>query len=389
MSTQSTDPGEGDEPSVETLVTALQRAATAHEEARDRVEAAGENRLQQLREHYEEMAGLLDRYEAQVTSDGETDVDMEAFIEFQEEIARFVETLPEDIDHREAFETVDETMHQKWLKSADFETARAALEPIGDLVERLEERERTLERYREARHDVAVRERELAARIAELEDLVALGDADLDAPVETLREPIEAYNQAIAEAFDRRKHEDSARELLAFAETTAAYPLVDYRLPPEDLVAYVTDSEAGTEPVPTLLEYADYSVSKLEHYVPDARRLKRNVATHQTYLRRLDSGPLTVSWPPPAAEELRWRCRELIALVGRIAPEAVVTKLRTVRGLARTSDYERLRESIRAREQLTDAERDRLARGDVEAELAALGDERDQLTAALEAHPER
>jgi len=314
---------------------------------------------------------------------------MEAFIEFQEEIARFVETLPEDIDHREAFETVDETMHQKWLKSSDFETARQALEPIGELVERVEERERTLERYREARHDVAVRERELADRVDELADLVALGDADLDAPVENLREPIEAYNQAIVEAFDRRKHEDSARELLAFAETTAAYPLVEYRPPPEDLVAYVRDSEAGAEPIPTLLEYADYSVSKLEHYVPDARRLKRNVATHQTYLRRLDSGPLEISWPPPAAETLRWRCRELIAVVGRIAPEDVVAKLRAVRELPSRTDYERLRESVRAREQLTDEERDRLESGAVEAELAATREGREKLVAALEEHPER
>ena len=388
MSMQSTAP-EGDEPSVDALVTALQRAATAHEQARKRVEEAGAARLDRLREHYEEMSALLDRYEERATSDGETDVDMEAFIEFQEEIARFVETLPEDIDHREAFETVDETMHQKWLKSADFETARAALEPIGELVERVEERERTLERYREARHDVAVRERELADRVDELADLVALGDADLDAPVENLREPIEAYNQAIVEAFDRRKHEDSARELLAFAETTAAYPLVEYRPPPEDLVAYVRDSEAGAEPIPTLLEYADYSVSKLEHYVPDARRLKRNVATHQTYLRRLDSGPLEISWPPPAAETLRWRCRELIAVVGRIAPEDVVAKLRAVRELPRTTDYERLRESVRAREQLSDEERDRLARGAVDAELTALREAREKLVAALEEHPER
>jgi len=388
MSAQSTEPGQGDEPSAEALVTALERAATAHEEATERVEEAGQARLEELREHYEEMTGLLERYEARATSDGETDVDMEAFIEFQEEIARFVENLPDDIDHREAFETVDETMHQRWLKSADFETARAALEPVGDLVERVEERERARERYREARHDVAVRRRELADRIDDLADLVALGDADLDAPVENVREPIEAYNRAIAEAFDRRKHEDSARELLDFVETTTAYPLVEYRPPPADLVAYVTDSEAGEEPVPTLLEYADYSVSKLEHYVPDARRLKRNVATHQTYLRRLDAGPLEVSWPPPAAEELRWRCRELIAVVGRIAPDDVVAELRTVRELPSRTDYERLRESVRAREQLTDEERVRLERGDVEAELSALRDERDRLEAALSAYPE-
>ena len=75
MSTQSTESEEGDEPSVEALVTTLERAASAHEQACERVEEAGEARLEALREHYEEMTGLLDRYEARATSDGETDDD--------------------------------------------------------------------------------------------------------------------------------------------------------------------------------------------------------------------------------------------------------------------------------------------------------------------------
>ncbi|QGN08263.1 hypothetical protein Hrd1104_11255 [Halorhabdus sp. CBA1104] len=371
------------------MVAELERTATAYEQACKRVEEAGEDRLVQLREYYDEIAGLLDRYEEQATSDGETDVDMEAFIEFQEKVGRFIERLPEDIDHYDAFEAVDEQMHQRWVKQSDFEAARDALQPIATLVERLDERERARDQYREARHDVAARERELARQIDDLESLLALGDADLNAPVEQLREPIEQYNRSVSEAFETFKRDRSTRDVLAFVEATKTDPLVEYRQPPTDLATYVTDSEAGTESIPTLLEYAEYSISKLQHYVPDARELKRNVATHQTYLRRLDAEPLTVSWPPPDPETLWWRCRELIPVVGKFAPDGTVTKLRTIRELPETVDYERLRESVRAREQLDDDERERLESGAVEDELATVRPARETLGEALDAHPER
>lgn len=371
------------------LVTRLERAAAAHEEARDRVAEAGEDRLERLAEHYREITGLMDRYEARSTSDGEGDVDMEAFIEYQEKLAHFVEHLPEDLPHRSAFEEVDEIMHQKWLKESDFQAAREALSEVERLVEHLDERERTRERYAEARRDVEVRLREVEDRIEERERLVELGEADLDAPVERLRDPIERYNDAVTDCFEAFKREASAREVLGFVASTDAFPLVEYRQPPADLRAYVVDSEAGTEPIPTLIEYAEYSRSKLDHYVPDAAALKRNVATHQTYLRRLDGGPLTVSWPPPAANELRWRCKELIPAVDRIDDGEVLNALRTVRGLVERADYDRLRDSAIAASRLREDERERLRNGDVQAELDRLRDEQERLETALETHEPR
>jgi hypothetical protein len=364
------------------LVAQLEAAAEAHEAAVARVEDAGEQRLQRLAEYHGELTGLMDRYEEQATSDGEGDVDMEAFIEYQEELAHFVETIPEELDHRDAFEAVDEIMHKKWLKESDFEEARETLRPVTDLVERLDERERTREDLADARYAVETRLTELDERIADLERLVELGEADIDAPVERLREPIEAYNDAVTEAFAAFKREASAREVLAFVAATDAFPLVEYRQPPADLREYVRDDPAGTETVSTLLEYADYSKSKLDHYVDSATDLKRNVATHQTYLRRLDGGPLAVEWPPPAAEALRFRCKELVPVVDRLDPE-VLPSLRDVRALTRREDYDRLRDSAVAQEQLTDAERERLREGSVQSELEGLRAERDRLRDAL------
>jgi len=64
----------------------------------------------------------------------------------------------------------------------------------------------------------------------------------------------------------------SARDVFSFLDRADGTPFVDADVPPTDLREYVTDYDAGEEPLPTLLEYADYSNSKLEHYVDDPAR---------------------------------------------------------------------------------------------------------------------
>lgn len=373
------------ETDLQERIDQFQRRRRAYEEACDRVEESGEERLQRLAEYYAELTGLFDRYESRIVSDGEGEVDMDAFIEYQDELARFFEHLPEDLPHREDFEAVDEMMHERYLKHADFRDAREALSPVTELVERLEERDRTRDRLEAARNALERERQSIDERIGECKRLVELGDADLDAPVGRLREPIEAYNDAVSTAFESFTQSASARGVLEFVESTAAFPLVKYRQPPADLLEYVQTAEAGTESIPQLLEYAEYSVSKLEHYVAEARALKRNVATHRTYLQRLDAEPLTIGWPPPTAETLRFQCRERLSVAARFdPPEPVEKRLRDVRALGRREDYERLRESAVARTQLDEEERRRLKRGEIQAELEQLREQRERLLAVLD-----
>lgn len=383
MSESATVDGGSD---IDALVARLRAATDEYETACERVDDAGEERIQRLAEYYNEIAGLMDRYEARATSDGDSDVDMEAFIEYQEKLAHFVEVLPEDLDYYEAFEAVDEIMHQKWLKETDFEEARESLQPVAELVALLDEREQARQSLREVRDEIKSRIRDLDERIADLQRLAELGEADLDAPVERLRDPIERYNDAIDDSFAAFTREASAREVFDFVESTEPFPLVGYRQPPSDLRSYVDNYEAGTETIPQLLEYAEYSKSKLDHYVESADALKRNVATHRTYLRRLDSEPLTVDWPPVEASTLRWRCKELVPAVDKLDPETALPALRTVRALTRREDYERLRDSAVAQNQLSEDERERLQRGEVTAELERLREDRDRLQTAMEAY---
>jgi len=356
---------------------AAQRRAT-----REQVAAVGEDELRRCRELYRELHDLLDRYEDTATGSG----NFQAYTEFEGRVASLTDGLDDDLPERETFEAVDDYLQQRRLSESDFETARRKLDPVGDLVGRVDEWEQAREDYADARREARKRLDELDGRIAELERLQRLGEADLDAPVEHLRDPIERYDERVRTAFEEFRSNASTREVLAAVARADSFPLVGFQSPPSELVDYVERYDAGTETIPKLLEYAGYSASKLDHYVDDTAALKRAVASRRTYLRTLDADPLTVGWPPPPADHLPWLVREYRSVLSGFAGADVVTALRDVRGLARREDYDRLRESALARAELAERERERLASGEVAAELKAAREERADIEDALEEH---
>ncbi|WP_209452194.1 DUF7118 family protein [Halosimplex halophilum] len=388
MSDAAQSPADDPRAAADDLVADLREARDALQRARERVDEVGESELRTVADTYDDLTRLFDRYEEEVTGDG----DFKTFIEFQSQIAAVVEEMPDDIRHQEVFEEVDDLLQQRRLTESDWAKVRSALEPVREDVRRIDDRDEARERYEDARFAVERRLDDFADRIEDLEDLQRLGDADLDAPTERLRDPIETYNDRVRDAFADFRSSASARDLLAFVAKTDAFPLVPFESPPADLREYVESHAAGEEPVGQLLEYAEYSKSKLDHYVDDPAALKRNVSTRRTYLRRLDAEPLTVDWPPVEAETLRFRARELTSVVARFADrveegEAVLVALREVRELPRETDYERLRNSAQARAQLGPEERERLASGDVADELEACRDATERLEDALEEYP--
>lgn len=365
-------------------MAALATAETELERARERIAEFGRDELEALQEVYEEFTTLLARYEEPATGDG----DFQTFIEFQGEVETFVERLPSDLLLRETFVECDEHLQQRRLTEDDFEHVRAQLEPVADLVGRLDEERAALSDYRSAYAGLQRRRRELRERIDDLERLQRLADADLDAPTERLREPIETYNEAVTAAFETFRREAPAREVMALVERAEEYPLVAFRPPPSDLHSFVDRNDVGDEPISTLLEYANYSRSKLAHYVNDPVGLREHVASQQTYLERLDADPLTVDWPPPTAEGLRYRTREYRAIVTRFAPD-VVESLRLVRRLPHDTEYERLRRSAVARAELSATERERLRSGATATELEEARAALAQVRESLAEYPDR
>ncbi|MHC3436759.1 DUF7118 family protein [Natrialbaceae archaeon A-gly3] len=363
-------------------VDRLEDARRRLAEIEARIDDHGEETVTQAAEAYREASKLLEDYVDRATGTGREE--FKSYIELEGQFATLVENLPDDLRHREAFEDALEAIDKRRLSERDFERAEEYLEPAATFSELFDEREDAREELEEAKKAAHVRLREIESETADCERLLELGDADLEAPVERLREPIEAYNGAITEAFEEFYHDAAAREIFAVLERSEWYPLVDFESPPDDLEAYVAENPAGEYTIPELLEYAGYSNSKLSHYVSDAGELKRNVATQQTYLEGIDAEPLTIAWPPADRETLRYRVREIRPFAERIGGEEVVAALRAVRALTDDPDYDRLQRAAVAIVELEEGERKRLAAGEVETELERLHRERESIEGTLE-----
>lgn len=372
----------------ESVLDDLVAADREYREAAEAVRAVGEDDLDRLADALDTFTDLLDRYEVPASGSGRET--FEAYVEFESALVDFTTGLPDDLPAVDAFGRAEDILDKRRLTQADFDRARDALDPAESTVAPLEDRDAALARYRRARSAVAARIRELDDRIDRLEEVLAYGGADLDAPTESLRDPIDAYNRGVRTAFDRFVSETDARGVLQFVRTTQSYPLVAFESPPDPLREYLGRTETGGEPIPRLLEYAEYTRSKLSHYVGDPSRFRARVVAHRAYLEGLSAEPLTIPFPPPPADTLRWRLRELVPVVGRFAPEGVLRSLHAVRDLARNrEEFARLRTAARAHADLDADELDRLASGSIERDRDSLVATRDRLRAALEDYPER
>lgn len=368
-----------------TVIDELRRADDRVQSLQSELETADvpAGKIEPLVDLYRSVETVLDRWEERATDWD----DFQGYVEFRDDLAETLEAAPDEVPKREAFAEADE--HVKTgdvstsLDTADFDAARAALAPARSIAETHE----ALQSARQERDQVYRRARrraeELRERIDSLERLVELGEADLDAPIERLRRPIAAYNESVRDAFATFRREASAREFLSFLERAARTPFVEYESPPPELLEYVRTRPAGERTVDELLEFAEYSASKLSHYVDDAELLKRRVATNRTYLERLSADPLCIDRPPEAADLLWFRTRELVSLVDRFVDESTIETLRELRSLTRDPEYERLLRAAASDAELTDEERRRLESGAIAAELSATREKLDRLEETL------
>ncbi|PAU82655.1 hypothetical protein CK500_13745 [Halorubrum salipaludis] len=316
-----------------------------------RIADLGRDRIEAAADAYRRAHRVLDRYEEDAVGTG----DFGSYVQFRGEFGDAVDA-DDDALAADAFADAEEAVDKRRLSESDFAAAREALEPAGEYVDLLADRDEALDDYRAARKAAREAKKALDARLDELREVADMADADLDADVARLRKPIASYNDAVREAFDSFYKSASARDVFSFLDRADGTPFVDADVPPTDLREYVEEYDAGEEPLPTLLEYADYSNSKLEHYVDDPGALRTAVAVHRTYVERLDAEPLTLDWPPAEGDELAYEIDELIPLVSRVADDETVASLRSIRDLARDEAYERLRRAAAVRDALDDAE---------------------------------
>ena len=376
------------------VVAALAAAYRRLQDAQTEIESVGEANVEAAADAYRNATRLLDTYEDSATGTG----DFKAYLQFQNQFIALAEGLPEAALAADAVQRASDRMDKRRLNESDFDYAREQIEAAGEAVDLLERREDAHDAYRQARHDAKARREELAAEADRLRRVRKLGGVDLKTPLDPLREPVEAYNAAVREAFEAFRRTESARALLDVLEAAADRPLVDATRPPRDLADYIHTAPAGEEPLSTLQEYADYSPSKLDHYVDDPGALRTHVSVHQTYLDRLSPEPFLIAWPPAESGVLRARLRELAPLVRRLdaaldgedspgdGSDAIEYHRRRLARLTRTDDYDRLRQVAVAEDELSDAEFEMLAAGEVGEELAAVEDGIEAIDAALDTY---
>lgn len=364
----------------------LAELEAAHERylrAETEVEEVGRDHLETIADALTQLDRLLDQYEDRATGTG----DFGGYVAFRQQVEGLVEELPEDVPHRDRFETIASTVDKRRLSERDFAAIRETATELRDVAERLEEESTARGMYRDARHNARNRLDTIEERLEAIDQQLALADVDLEAPVEDIRTPITSYNEAVRSAFEAFLMSTPAESVLSLFALTTRYPLVPMEAPPDRLREYL---EALEEPltVPELLEYASYSRSKLEHYVADPAGLETAVATDRTYLERLSAEPFTIDWPPPPAADLRWRIQELIPVVDRFADEETLISLRAVRDTLRDpARFDRLRAVARARTLLDDEQRERIQSGALDDERERLARQRDELNDALRELP--
>ncbi|MFO7834559.1 MAG: hypothetical protein R6V31_11055 [Halohasta sp.] len=376
---------------VDELGTAYRRVQDVETEIDD----SGEANVEAAADAYRNAIRLLDNYEDSATGTG----DFKAYLQFQNQFIAVAEGLPEEAPAAEAVQRASDRMDKRRLNESDFEFAREQIDAAAEAVDLLERREEAHSEYRQARHDAKLRRDELEGEADRLRRVRDLGGVDLDTSLDPLREPVEAYNAAVRAAFDEFRRTESARALFELLATAAERPLVGADRPPRDLIDYIRSAPAGEEPLSTLREYADYSPSKLDHYVEDPGALRTHVAVHQTYLNRLGPEPLLVDWPPAEAGVLDARLQELAPLVRRFDTaldrtesdsdtdgESIEYHRRRLARLTRTDDYDRLRQVAVADAELDAEEFDMLAAGRVDDELAAVEDGIEAIDTALETY---
>jgi len=138
------------------------------------------------------------------------------------------------------------------LSETDFAAARDALEPAGNYVDLLADRDEALDDYRAARK--AARERPEGARRPARRP--ARGRRDGRRGPRRRRGPAPRADRVVQRRGPRGVRllykSASARDVFSFLDRADGPPFVDADVPPTDLREYVTDYD-GEEPLPTLL----------------------------------------------------------------------------------------------------------------------------------------
>lgn len=348
------------------------------EDAHAEITSVGVETARSTREYYDRFAALVDRYREEATGTGE----FESYVAFQEKMVDLLDRIdPETVYRAEDFEHAIDRFERRIIREKDFRRAERDLSAVRELVETIETAEELQAELEDERGRLESRRRELRSRLRTLEREIQDADRIEDVDPSELVSTIEAYNACVEDEFTEFLHSAPAIEVAGLGQKAADLPLVDVAPPDPAAVELLQSMDLGRETVPTLLEYAGYSDSKLAHYVDDPVEFRRTLP--RAWFETLSADDFSVSMDESGAV-MRYKLPELIRIVGEFADEECVGRLRKLHTLAETGEYDPMRRAHRVANDLgtTDVETLRERKSATESDLERIEERIERIESA-------
>lgn len=327
------------------LDVALDEARSRLETATASVEAVGEDTARDTKRYYDRLVDLMDRYEESATGTGE----FQEYVAFQDALADLLSDLDRaTVTDRAAFEDALDRFERRIIREKDFRRARADLEAVRDVAEAVETADRLRRRLANDRGRLSSRlrnlEHERSRIVRHIDELESVSDVDPEPLVTAVRE----YNDRVRDEFTTFREEAAAIEVARVGFKARLFPLAE--VPPirdEDAIEVLASSGLGSESVPTVLEYAGYSDSKLSHYVDRPRWLREHLPV--SWFETVNGDAFAIALDTDAGV-LCHRAPALAKVIEGFANPETIARLRRLRDMAVDGSYERMRRAHRLAE---------------------------------------
>lgn len=338
----------------------------------------GIEEVREARGLYHELQRYIDRYREPATGHG----DFESYIEFQSVLAEIEEQLDGGVYGERGFRDAIQRFESRTLREKHFRRAENDLQGVRETVEVLERVEEIEDELRSERGRLGKRRKELEREIDDLERGIREASEAPDADASRLESLLDSYNEAVEREYESWLSSAAAREVVGHVYRASGMPLIEAEGVDRSTVEALEVSEVGDESVERLLELAEYSDSKLQHYVDDPTRFRSELPT--AWFRVADAEPYKLS--PDMQEGVVERLvPELVRVVSEFASERTIEVLREIGDLARCGRYSGMRRALMARQTTggVDAESLQEEKQGMERELDQVRDDLERIDEAL------
>ncbi|MDY6765077.1 MAG: hypothetical protein SV377_05240 [Halobacteria archaeon] len=348
--------------------------------ARQRIEDIGLEKAKKTHDFYSELSETMDEYREDAVGTG----DFETYVEFQgilDDMLERVKKNQDEIHRPEDFERVIDDFEKRVIRESDFRHAESTLSDVRELsetIDRINEIEKEL-RYEKGK--LERRKSELESRLKSIKRKIdtAKGVSDIDpSPLVSL---IESYNSSVETDFEEFYNNAPAIKVARIGEKARDFPLADIKPLDKETVRILERTGMGRKTVSEVLEYADYSDSKLSHYIDKPEEFRRNVS--QTWFKLLSADDFKISVETPQ-NLIKHKVPELVRVVGEFGSDETVRKLREIHSIAERGEYAPMRRAYLSEKETGDKNLEDLQeeKEDIESEIGEIKSKIDEIESA-------